>query len=1390
MTENVDILIRNATEGVDALRENARELRGLGGDTEQVDAAVEALSAELKELSTQQQLIGQFRQLRGQLGDTQTALAAAKAEAQRLGKEFGEAERPSATLRREFDKARKTVRELTERQQRQRKSLQDLRGSLRDVGVATTDLNGAQSRVQASLQATRDKAKRLDDSLASSARSLRETQQANKALRADFDKLGVRPFNEVQKEVEETRAALDRLRKSGQLSGRELAKAQQAAEVKVRDLQRSTNGLSDALGRSRIALGAAAAGFVGFIASAGNAVGSARELERSLAEIKTLLNDPDQLAPITKAVKEFAAQYGTKQREQAAAYYQTISAGFTSVADSAEVVDAANKLAVGGVTDTRTAVDGLTSVLNAYNLQADQSTRISDIFFSAVKNGKTTVDEMAGAVGRVTPLAAQLGVGFEGVAASIATLTAGGLETSEAVTQLRGILSSIIKPTDDARKAAAELGVQFDTDALRAKGLAGFLQDVTTAAGGNEEVLGRLFGQVDALGGVLGLTGDQAKRFAGNLLAARDSAGATEEAFNKVNETGDRVFARLAAQFDIAKTTVGNFISSALIPLATAATGVLEAFNALPDGVQGLVAVSALLLPTVVGLSAAFSALRGALLLVRGAAQGVSFKSLITGVDAAGGSLTRTTAATGLLARAIGGLVTVLKGVGAVGLIVTTLAPLARFAGEYAASFSEAARNAKKAAAEQAALFEQEIQALKEREASLERYANVRVRDAGLVAELSEADRQRYAEQLAGARELIKVQIGLAVRERELAELRGENTSAIDGQLRELNQRNQELRDTQAALKGEVEATAQAHERAAETATAATEATADRVEQALKAVREAAGESKKETVDLLTAISEAQAEVNKQLDEAKGRTKNLTEAYSGLQTTVDGTKDDLARRLSENAKEVDDLSAALVELRDRTLKQLGIDAQEVLTGIDQNFSKVLQAVDLLGQNSTTAAAQMRAAFEAAFDQANSIEELRALEDSLQRSSVAGFSLAKAKKEIADKAAELKQRTKEVADAEREVEGAAQSRAETQGAANRDLAEGAKEGRDQLNLLRDTLAQINGAQTFEDLAAAAREAREAFQSGAIDAQDYEAALLAVEAQTQSLREANKQLAADLINGFLAANEQFAAGFGDAVAAEYRRIAFGVESAAQATGSHAEHLAQVQRQLVALPRVTDPFLAFLNSTTRASLQAAEAHLRQAAEADRLVEALQSSGGATEATIRSAERALRQFDLLDSQQLQGLRGAIAGARDELARLNDQAGATVASLRDELDQLQGNFADVEKRRAAAQRGELQAQLSRADALGDREAAAELREALRLLAEVERIRVQEARERGQSASGAANPSPAPASAPPSEVAVTLRTASGPIRGVFSPDAADALIRMLNDAGLTATSGA
>ena len=125
-----------------------------------------------------------------------------------------------------------------------------------------------------------------------------------------------------------------------------------------------------------------------------------------------------------------------------------------------------------------TAGDILTTIINTYGLSTEDAAHITDQLIVTQKVAKTTVGEMGSEFGKVAGLAGTSKIPFEELGAALAVMTQKGLGTDEALTSIRGILTSVISPTKEATTAAEQYGIDLSLTSLQAKGFAGFLEDI------------------------------------------------------------------------------------------------------------------------------------------------------------------------------------------------------------------------------------------------------------------------------------------------------------------------------------------------------------------------------------------------------------------------------------------------------------------------------------------------------------------------------------------------------------------------------------------------------------------------------------------------------------------------------------------------------------------------------------------------------------------------------------------------------------------------------------------------------------------------------------------------------------------------------------------------
>ena len=295
------------------------------------------------------------------------------------------------------------------------------------------------------------------------------------------------------------------------------------------------------------------AGFMGLSGKAAN-------FENQMNRVYTLLPGISEKAmgQMEKDILAVSREMGILPEDAVPALYQALSAGVPP--DNVfEFMRTAAKASIGGVTDIETAVDGLTSVVNAYGAEVLSASEASDIMAMAATKGKTDMEPMSKALYNVIPTAASLGVGFGDVAASLATLTASGRPTAVATTQLRQLFVELSKDTSKTSKAFKEVaGVGFQEFISQGGNVQDALGIMETAAANNGVALQDMFGSVEAGNAALGLTGEGAKSLSDNIDAMDSSAGAADDKFDTMSKGATHSMDLLKAEFSAAAIELGN----------------------------------------------------------------------------------------------------------------------------------------------------------------------------------------------------------------------------------------------------------------------------------------------------------------------------------------------------------------------------------------------------------------------------------------------------------------------------------------------------------------------------------------------------------------------------------------------------------------------------------------------------------------------------------------------------------------------------------------------------------------------------------------------------------------------------------------------------------------
>jgi TP901 family phage tail tape measure protein len=327
----------------------------------------------------------------------------------------------------------------------------------------------------------------------------------------------------------------------------------------INDAQSGLEKFGRVAGRIGLAVGAAFAGVVA------GGIKMAVDFEKEFNKIEGLVGvTGGELDELREAAKRLGPEMGKSAQEAAEALFFITSAGLRGK-DAVDVLEASLKGAAIGLGETKVIADLATSAMNAYGAENLSGAKAVDVLAEAVRLGKLAPEELAGSMGQVLPIASAMGVRFEEVGAVMAAMSRTGTNAAQASTQLRGIMTSILKPTASAERALRGMGLSSEglRTSIRERGLLTTLQDLTKEFEGNDQGAEAVFGNVRALSGVLDLFGENAEGTMEILKEMTDDLGVLDEAFAL---TEDTVGFKAAKAFEMFKSIMLE-IGDAVLPL-------------------------------------------------------------------------------------------------------------------------------------------------------------------------------------------------------------------------------------------------------------------------------------------------------------------------------------------------------------------------------------------------------------------------------------------------------------------------------------------------------------------------------------------------------------------------------------------------------------------------------------------------------------------------------------------------------------------------------------------------------------------------------------------------------------------------------------------------------
>lgn len=400
-------------------------------------------------------------------------------------------------------------------------------------------------------------------------------------------------FEALQREIIETEQKLQSLTKEFKEFGSVSAQQVAAAGEKMKTVGSSVENTGKKM--SVVSASIAAVG----VASGKMAV----DFEDAMAKVSTIADTSEvSMDELERAILDLSNQTGISSADIAQNVYDAISAG-QKTGDAVNFVTKSSMLAKAGFADAGAALDVLTTIMNAYGLEADKVAEVSDMLIQTQNLGKTTVGQLANSMGKIIPTANAYGVQLDQLCAGYALMTANGVATAESTTYMNAMLNELGKSGTGVAKILQEkTGLSFAELMEQGYSLSDVLAIIEQSAKEQGLAFTDMWSSSEAAKAGLITLGDSADKFNGVLGQMQQSTGATDSAFEKL-QTNSYNIQLTINQLKNTAIELGTALMQVLAPIFVALSEKISAltqwFSGLSDSQKNTIVTIALVVAAI-----------------------------------------------------------------------------------------------------------------------------------------------------------------------------------------------------------------------------------------------------------------------------------------------------------------------------------------------------------------------------------------------------------------------------------------------------------------------------------------------------------------------------------------------------------------------------------------------------------------------------------------------------------------------------------------------------------------------------------------------------------------------------------------------------------------------
>lgn len=311
----------------------------------------------------------------------------------------------------------------------------------------------------------------------------------------------------------------------------------------------------------------------------------------------------------------------------------------------------------------------IADAITGFGMEAKESTRVADLLTQAANSGTIGINDLGESFKYIAPVAGSMGLSIEDVTTALSAMSMSGIKGSQAGTSLRGVLTRMVKPTDQVAAAMDELGIVLTNSDGTFKSLDQILSEMRGSFSGLTDeqktyYAATLAGQ-EGMSGLLSLLNMSQEEY-DEIAASMDNAtGVAKETAEVMRDNLSADVEELMDSLESLAITLASLLVPALRDFVQWLTQLINKFTALSPETQKTIL-------TIAGIAAAI----GPVLLVLGKLTS-SVGSIITTFGKIPGAIANAKSAFTAVSAAIGGIsAPVVAVVAAIGVLIAAFANL------------------------------------------------------------------------------------------------------------------------------------------------------------------------------------------------------------------------------------------------------------------------------------------------------------------------------------------------------------------------------------------------------------------------------------------------------------------------------------------------------------------------------------------------------------------------------------------------------------------------------------------------------------------------------------------------------------------------------------------